>query len=115
MTASQILGRPLSPMSDTNIGADAWTRTGALTFNRNPKVKQKVTYGRIQQHLQERYQATFSYGMVVQLCVARLKWRRSSANYKYAWLRLLLVELERVGFDLRYNPDRHWSGACIDS
>ena len=59
-----------SHVSDTNIGAYAWRRTGVLTFDGNMRVKQKVTYCRIQQHLQERYQATFSYGTVVQLHVA---------------------------------------------
>lgn len=37
-------------VSDANVGADAWRRTGVLTFDGNLKVKQKVTYGR-QQHL----------------------------------------------------------------
>lgn len=70
------------PVSDANVGADAWRRTGVLTFDGNLKVKQKVTYGRIQQHLQEKYENKFSYGTVIQLCVTRNKRRRSSANYK---------------------------------
>ena len=36
-------------VEETNIGADAWRRTGVLTFDGNMKVKEKVTYKRIQQ------------------------------------------------------------------
>ena len=60
-----------SHVSDTNIGAYAWRRTGVLTFDGNLRVKRKVTHDRTQQHLQERYQSTLSYGTVVQLHVAR--------------------------------------------
>ena len=56
-----------------NIGADKWRRTGLLTFDGNLKVNQKVTYERIRHHLQEHYKHPFSYGTVVQLCVARNK------------------------------------------
>lgn len=54
-----------------NVGADAWRRTGVLTFDGNSNVKQKVTYERIRQYLQSHYGRCFSYGAVVQLCVAR--------------------------------------------
>ena len=57
-------------VSECNIGADAWRRTGILTFDGNIKIREKVTYGRIQQHLLEKYQCKISYGTVVQLCVA---------------------------------------------
>lgn len=53
-----------------------------LTFDGNIKVKQKVTYGPIQEYLQEKYKHKFSYGTVVQLCIARNKRRRSASNYK---------------------------------
>lgn len=66
-----------SYVSECNVGADAWRRTGILTFDGNIKVREKVTYGRIQQHLQQKYQCKFSYGTIVQLCVARNKRRRS--------------------------------------
>ena len=56
-----------------NVGADAWRRTGVLTFDGNVKVQQKSTYKRIQHHLQEKYGRPFSYGTVVELCVARNK------------------------------------------
>ena len=69
-------------VSDRNVGADAWRRTGVLTFDGNVRVNEKVTYGRIQEYLQEKYSHKFSYGTVVQLCIARNKHRRSAANYK---------------------------------
>lgn len=53
------------------IGADAWRRTGVLTFDGNKYVQEKVTYGRNQEHLQKVFQRKFSYGTVVELCVAR--------------------------------------------
>lgn len=102
-----------SYVSESNIGADAWRRTGVLTFDGNLKVKQKVTYGRIQQYLQEKYQHKFSYGTVVQLCVARNKRRRSASNYK--GIAKVTTRRARKGFELKYNPDRHWSGALYKS
>ena len=63
-----------SYVSEANIGADAWRKTGVLTFDGNLKVKQ-VTYGCIQQHLQDKYDYKFSYETVVQMCVARNKHR----------------------------------------
>lgn len=48
-------------VSESNIGADAWRRTGVLTFDGNVRVKQKVTYDRIRQHLEDKYQHKFSY------------------------------------------------------
>ena len=58
-------------VQERNIGADAWHRTGVLTFDRNTRVKSKVTYERLRQHLMSVYNRNFSYGTVVQLCVAR--------------------------------------------
>ena len=52
-------------------GVDAWRRTGVLTFDGNIKLSQKVTYNRIKKHLEEVYHRHFSYGSVVELCVAR--------------------------------------------
>lgn len=53
-----------------NVGADRWRRTRLLTFDGNTKLKSKVTYESIRQHLQQVYKH-FLYGSVVQLCVAR--------------------------------------------
>ena len=36
-----------------NVGADAWRRTGILTFDGNTKVGKKVTFKRIQEHLEQ--------------------------------------------------------------
>lgn len=63
------------------VGADAWRRTGVLTFDGNTKIKEKVTYEKIRQHLQNEYHRKFSYGTVIQLCVPRNKRRRSSKRY----------------------------------
>ena len=52
-------------VSECNVGADAWRRTGILTFDGNVKIREKLTYGRIQQHLQQKYQCKISYGTVV--------------------------------------------------
>ena len=91
------------------MGADTWRRTGVLTFDGNLRVKQKVTYERIRQHLKEKYDHSFSYGTVVQLCVARNKRRRSAKNYRGA--AHVTTRRARKGFQLRYNPDKHWSSA----
>lgn len=96
-------------VSEANVGTDAWRRTDVLTFDGNLKVQQKVTYGRIPQHLEDKYKCTFSYGTIVQLCVARNKRRRSSKNYK--GIAKVTTRRARKGFELRYNPDKHWSGA----
>ena len=56
-------------VSAANAGADQ--RTGVLTFDGNRRLSNKVTYHRIQQHLQTVYGCHFAYGTVVQLCVAR--------------------------------------------
>ena len=92
-----------------NVGADAWRRTGVLTFDGNIKLSQKVTYNRIKKHLEEVYHRHFSYGSVVELCVARNRRRRSAKRYK--GLAKVISRRARKGFNIRYNPDSHWSGA----
>ena len=62
------------------IGAEAWRRTGVLTFDGNRKVHEKVTFSRIQSFLEEKYHTKFSYGTVVQLCIARNRRRAFNAN-----------------------------------
>ena len=64
-------------VTDRNIGADAWRRTGVLTFDGNSRVG-KVTFARIQEHLESFYQKRFSYGSIVELCVARNRRRKSA-------------------------------------
>lgn len=92
-----------------NVGADQWRRTGVLTFDGNIRNAKRVTYERIRQHLQSVYKRNFSYGTTVQLCVARNKRRSSSSRYK--GLAQVTTRRARKGFQLRYNPDFHWSCA----
>ena len=93
----------------SNFGADAWRRTGVLTFDGNQRLKTKVTYSRIQQHLEEKYNRKFSYGTVVQLCIARNRRHRAARNYRGA--ARVTSRRARKGFELRFNPDTHWSCA----
>ena len=98
-----------SYVEERSVGADSWRRTGVLTFDGNKPIKEKVTYERIRKHLQEVYQHKFSYGTVVQLCVARNKRRRSAIRYR--GVAQVTSRRARKGFCLRYNPDSHWSAA----
>lgn len=90
-------------------GAYAWRRTGTLTFDGNRKVQKKATFRRIQQHLEDKYHRSISYGTVVQLCCAQNKRRRSAARYH--GLANVVSKQARKGFTIRYNPDTHWSSA----
>ena len=92
-----------------NVGADKWRRTGLLTFDGNVGDVQKVTYEKIRQHLQTEYNRTFAYGTVVQLCVARNKRRKSALRYQ--GVAQVTTRRARKGFQLRYNPDLHWSNS----
>ena len=96
-----------------NVGADAWRRTGLLTFDGNVKVEKKCTYKRIQDHLESVYRRKFSYGTVVQLCVARNRRRLSSVRYK--GVAQVTSRRARKGFMLKFNPDTHWSNALYRS
>ena len=69
-------------VKECDAGADAWHRTGVITFDGNRKVKKKPTFKRVKEHLEEKFQLKISYGTVVQLCVARNKRRKSAARYK---------------------------------
>ena len=94
---------------DRNIGADAWRRTGVLTFDGNARVGKKVTFSRIKEHLENTYQRKFSYGTVIELCVSRNKCRRSAKCYR--GIAQVTCRRARKGFQLKYNPDSHWSAA----
>ena len=96
-------------VSAGSVGADQWRRTGVLTFDENSKVAKKVTYRRIQEHLEKVYKRHFSYGTVVQLCIPRNKRRKSAVRYQS--LAKVTTRRARKGFNLRYNPDSHWSAA----
>lgn len=93
-------------VSEHNVGADSWRRTGVLTFDGNTRLPQKVTYEKIRQHLINRH---FAYGTVVQLCVARNK--RHLSSKRYHGVAKVTTRRARKGFNLRYNPDAHWSAA----
>ena len=60
-------------------------------------------------HLQNEYHRNFSYGTVTQLCVPRNKRRQSSKRYKS--VAKVTSRRARKGFNLKFNPDKHWSGA----
>ena len=80
-----------------------------LTFDVNVKLPQKVTYNKIKKHLEEVYNRHFSYGSVVELCVARNRRRCSAKRYK--GLAKVTSRRARKGFNIRFNPDSHWSSA----
>ena len=92
-----------------DIGADRWRRTGVLTFDGNIRVRKKVTFGRIKEHLESLYGEKISYGTIVQLCVARNKRHHSAKNYR--GVAQVTSRRARKGFSIKYNPDTHWSGA----
>ena len=69
-------------VGDHNVGAHAWRRTRVLTFDGNANLQHKVTFKRIQEHLQSVYNRKISFGSVVQLCVAWNKRQRSAKRYK---------------------------------
>lgn len=96
-------------VEERSVGADAWRRTGVLTFDGNKKVAEKVTYQRIKDHLESVYSHKFAYGTVVQLCIARNRRRCSSKRYK--GVARVTTRRARKGFMLKYNPDTHWSSA----
>lgn len=96
-------------VTEHNVGADAWHRTGVLTFDGKAELKQKVTYKKIQSHLEKVYSRKFAYGTVVELCIARNKGRKSSNHYQ--GLAKMTSRRARKGFCLRFNPDSHWSAS----
>ena len=96
-------------VQDNNVGADAWRRTGVLTFDGNTKLGKKVTYKRIQEHVEKVFGRKVSYGSIVELCIPRNKRRRSAKRYK--GLARVTTRRAREGFTLKYNPDAHWSAA----
>ena len=96
-------------VQDHNVGADAWRRTGILTFDGNANIKCKVTYNKIKNHLEKVFGRTFGYGTVVELCVPRNKRRKTSKRYR--GLAKVTTRRARKGFCLRFNPDAHWSAS----
>ncbi|CAB4006294.1 Hypothetical predicted protein [Paramuricea clavata] len=90
-------------------GADTWRQTGVITFDGNKKLEKKATFKRVKEHLEEKYQRSISYGTVVQLCIERNKRRRSALRYHGE--AKVIQKKARKGFNIKYNPDSHWSNA----
>lgn len=99
-------------VKEQKVGADAWRRTGVLTFSygKNQEISGlKVTYKCIKEHLERKYQTKFAHGTIVQLCVARNKRRISAKRYK--GVAKVTCRRARKGFALKLNPDAHYSTA----
>ncbi|CAB3988493.1 Chromatin modification-related YNG2 [Paramuricea clavata] len=94
---------------DCRIGADSWRRTGVLTFSGNTRRGQKLTFNRLKEYLEKKYNTKFGYGTIVQLCMVRNKRRLSSKRYWGA--AKILSRRARKGFSVRLNVDAHWSCA----
>ena len=94
---------------DNRVGADAWRQTGVATFDGNLKRGPRATYQRIKEHLQKKYNTTFSYGAIVQLSVAKNKIRKSAKRYWGAGN--VKCKSARKGFNVRLNVDAHWSAS----
>ena len=102
------LGKDIKDFARANrIGAASWRRTGLLTFDGNTKKGPKLTYMRIKKHLEEKYQTTFGYGTIVQLCCSRNKRHLSSKRYWRA--ANIKSRRARKGFNVKLNVDAHWS------
>ena len=78
-------------------------------FDGNVKSGPRVTYHKIKEHLESKYQRKFSYGAIVQLSVVRNKRRKSSKRYWGA--AKITCRRARKGFNIKLNPDAHWSAA----
>ena len=105
------IGRDIEEyVKSRRVGADQWRRTGVLTFDGNVRKNgPKVTYRRIQKHLEGKYKSKLGYGTVVQLCVAHNK-RRISAR-RYRGIAKVTSRRARKGFTLELNPDAHYSNS----
>ena len=94
---------------DNLVGADAWRRTGVLTFDGNLKRGRRVTYQRICEFLQKHYGDKFAYGTIVQMCACHNKRRLSAKRYK--GVAQITSRRARKGWNIRLNPDSHWSNS----
>lgn len=87
------------------VGADAWRRTVVMTFHGNCRTGPKVTYKRIQQHLENN--TAVNYATIVQMCVARNKHRLSARRYK--GMARITCRRARKGVSVKMSPDAYWS------
>ncbi|CAB4005889.1 Chromatin modification-related YNG2 [Paramuricea clavata] len=107
------IGKDIEKFARENpIGADSWRKTGLLTFSGNTKRGPKLTYKRIQAHLEEKYGVRFGYGTVVQLCCVKNK-RKLSAK-RYFGVAKIVSKRARKGFSVKLNVDAHWSCALYN-
>ena len=95
-------------LREHQVGADKWRRTGVFTFTSNKNTQgPKVTYNRLQEHLQKEYITLISYGTVVQLCLVKNRRRISAQCYK--GVAGITCTTARKGFDAKFYPDSHRS------
>lgn len=67
--SSQTNGKDMEEFVKSHkVGADAWRRTGALTFDGNSKVGPKVTYKRIQEYLCKKYNIHWLWNSGTTMC-----------------------------------------------
>ena len=94
-------------VDEEDVGANRWRRTGVYFFSGDPKSEKRMTFSRLQKALISHYNNYFSYGTVVELCVATNKRRGSSLRHKG----VAQIQYRRAtkGFTVRLNPDRKWS------
>ena len=102
-------------VTEADVGADKWRRTGVYTFSGDTKKEKRITFKSLAEKLSDHYGEKISYGTVVQLCVPRNKLRQSSKRYK--GVANIKYQKPRKGFDLKFNPDMKWSRSfykCLD-
>ena len=95
-------------VQEHQVGADRLRRTGVFTFTSNKNTQgPKVTYKRLQEHLQKEYNTSISYGTVVQLCSVRKRRRIFAQRYK--GVAAITCRRAPKGSDVKFNADSHWS------
>ena len=100
---------------ESGLGADRWRRTGVTVLEHNgEKVEKKMSFRRMQKLLQDHYNdKNISYGTVVQLSIARNK--RNKSTKRYAGVASITSRKCQKGFQLKLNPDKHWSNAMYSA
>lgn len=104
------LGKDIEEFVHENrVGADAWHRTGVATFDGNIKSGRRVTYRRIKEHLEKKYKQS----LVMELCC---NYQLQGTNEEHlpsviGKLHKVTSRRARKAFNVRHNPDCHWSAA----
>lgn len=98
---------------ESQVGADKWRRTGMLTIETNgTAIGQAFTFTSAHRKLLEHYGVTkkdLSLSTVKRICVARNKRHRSRTWYTGQLA--AVCRRPRKGFDVKFNPDKHYSSA----